>query len=253
MCIKRFLLLLLHFSSAAFAQGSLDTDACVKRIRTLREGGISRELARVSSICARRFPKNDLLLHLRALVLLEARKPGRAVVPLRHAITLRPEVPDNYLVLLRAYLESNDELQRWNRVLRKLSSKFPNSPEILLNAGNLLIHYQKFRSALEFWNHIFNEGLIEKWIYHLKLGQMYLLIGRFEDARKDLEVSIQENPDSAITLYYLGRLFEKTGNQSFMLSYFQHALQKGLEGEPRTYVKNAVSNLNKNKETKDLD
>jgi tetratricopeptide (TPR) repeat protein len=174
---------------------------------------------------------------------MESGKPDRATAPLRHAISLRPEVPDNYLILLRAYLESEDVLKRWGRVTKVLKERFKKSPEVLLNAGNLLIHYSKLRSALDYFNDLLQQGLIKKWVYHLKLGQMYLLLRRYEDARKELEASIVANPGSALTLYYLGRVWKEQGNQAYMLSYFKHAMEKGLDGEPKQYVEKVLGGL----------
>ena len=235
--------LFLGFLSISYGIKSATAENCIQRIQKLREHGITDTLVNYSQYCVKAHPKNDVILHYRALVLMESGKPGRATVPLRHAISLRPEIPDNYLILLRAYLESKDVLKRWGRVTKVLKERFRKSPEVLLNAGNLLIHYSKLRTALDYFNDLLHKGLIEKWIYHLKLGQMYLLLRRYEDARKELEVSIVANPGSALTLYYLGRVWKEQGNQAYMLSYFKHAMKKGLDGEPRQYVEKALKGL----------
>jgi tetratricopeptide (TPR) repeat protein len=213
-----------------------DVSQCVKKIQEVRQNGLHPKLESYTRECLKAYPENAALLRLYGLMLFENKKFLTAADAFEEAIKQNKDLEDCYFFLLRSYLEASDPLHREKSVLDQIFKKFTKKPRFLAEAGNILVDYRRMKSAFDWFVSLLESDAPDKWLYHLKLGQMYQSIHQKEEATAQFSRAVKLNPDSGIPYFYLARSWEIQGNKAFAESLYKYALQRELPEDLRNVI-----------------
>jgi tetratricopeptide (TPR) repeat protein len=214
-------LLLLLLVSQVFAS------TCQNELLRLRDQGFSESLIEKSRECLKQNPRSASLHRLRGLILMEANQPLAAASAFRRTQELDPDLEDAWIYELVAYLHAQDPLKRHRQSIQRIKKQFSNRPEILAEAGNILIQAKEMSTAFEYFKSLLDENYPEPWIYHFKLGQMYYLVKTWDDALQQFVLAQRLNPKSPLVYHWLGKVWEARGNTEYAQAFYKDALNMG--------------------------
>ena len=197
-------------------------------IEKLRQEGLSGRLSSLTREAVTVHPNDGRLNRLRGLYLFEKKRFRIAEKSFKKAADIQPNLAVNHLFLLRCQLAQKASKTVIENTMKKIRAKLAGQSRHLAEAGNILIRRRQMASAFKHFVELLKSGSPNRWLYHLKLGQMYCLVGEWKDATNQLARSAQLEPDYGLTYYYLGKAWERQGNSDFALSLYQKALDAGL-------------------------
>ncbi len=216
----RVLLLILLLSKAL-------ASSCLSELLKIRDQGFSSMLIEKSRECLKNEPNSAPLHRLRGLIFMEANQPLAAAAAFRHAQELDPSIEDVWFYELVAYLQAKDPLKRHRHSIKRIKTRFSKRPELLAEAGNILIQAKEMATAFEFFKGLLEENYPEPWLYHLKLGQMYCLIKSWDEALQQLVLAQKLNPKSPIPYHWLGKVWESKGDKDYAQAFYEDARNMG--------------------------
>jgi tetratricopeptide (TPR) repeat protein len=211
-------------------------EQCIQKIIKVRKQGLHKNLNSFSRKCVMTYPKSAKLQRLRGLILFEGKKYSGAAVAFRRSLKMDPKLNDVYPMLLRTMLQLKAPEEKVFGLLEKIRSRFAHSSDALVYTGDVLQESGMLKTAFEYYAHLILGNYPNEWIYHLKVGQLYCLVKNWQKAKSHLEQSIKLKPDFGITLFYLGKVWEKLKNEKMAHSFFQHALKANISPEMKKYI-----------------
>jgi len=200
---------------------------CQNELLELRDQGFSEILIQKSRECLKQNPESASLNRLRGLILMEANQPLAAASAFRRTQDLDPDLEDAWIYELVAYLYAQDPLKRHRQSIQRIKKQFSKRPEILAEAGNILIQAKEMSTAFEYFKSLLDENYPEPWIYHFKLGQMYYLVKTWDDALQQLVLAQKLNPESSLVYHWLGKVWEAKGNMEYAQAFYKDAQNMG--------------------------
>ena len=208
-----------------------------KEIEQLRSKEFSAKLSSLTREAVTVHPESGSLQRMRALYLFEKKRYRLAEASFAKAIAIQPNLAVNHLFLLRCQLAQKAPKSSIEKTMKDIRDKLSGQSRHLAEAGNVLIHYRQMATAFQHFVTLLKTGSPNRWLYHLKLGQMYCLVGEWKDAANQLAKSLQLEPDYGITYYYLGKAWERQGK----IDYAQTLYRKALEAGVPSHLKNMLS------------
>ena len=214
-------------------------------IEKLRKKGLSSKLSSLTREAVTVHPNNGRLHRMRGLFLFEKKRFRLAEKSFAKATTQQPNLAINHLFLLRCQLAQTAPKETVEKTMKNIRAKLSGQSRHLAEAGNILIRRRQMASAFKHFIALLKSGSPNRWLYHLKLGQMYCLVGEWKDAANQLARSAQLEPDYGLTYYYLGKAWERQGKRDYALSLYQKALSAGLPPHLQKMLKGRLKNRRK--------
>ena len=158
---------------------------------------------------------------------------GAAILELKALLALqgKPRAAETELALAQAY-ESAGRLKESAAAYRSLLQQVPANPGGQLRYGTLLIRMQRFPEAGVALNKALQSepGAGQRSLAHKNLALVYEKSGNFDQAARELELSLRDQPPPAGELLVrLARLWSRGGRPEQALGYLDRALlQPGL-------------------------
>lgn len=205
--------------------------SCIEKIQEIRAQGSHEKLPLYNRSCLKLYPKSHVLNHYYGLQHLEREKYLSASLHFERARELKPDKFENYLRLLRCYLATNDPLNRHRQVLKALSSRFFDKPQIHGVAGNILVEFDRFQTAFKFYREMIEKNPDQNWFYSVKIGQLYFLHQKFDLALQAFGTANLLKPNQGDVLYHIALTFEKLGNSGKAEEAMLKAKQLGISPE----------------------
>ena len=223
--------------------GKVTEAKCIQTIQKVRKRSKDKRLIPFTQKCAQAFPKNSQIQYMRGLLLMEQSKYLSASRYFHKATRLEPKSPISYFYLLRCYLSVDDPMKKYRGVLESLKRHVYHQPRVLAEAGNILLDHGKMQTAYRYFKSLIEGDFKEKWIYYLKLGQMYLLVQKDKLALESLSLSFQKKPEEAMTMYFLAKVHQRSFNKAFAHDFYKRSIQKGLQAEYASDAKAQIAHL----------
>lgn len=137
--------------------------------------------------------------------------------------------------------KKNGKNQDGDALFIALAQQFPDNQEILFHAISSHIRAQQYEQALTLLDVCVNKSESHLALFHFLKAQIYLTMGKKNEARAALEVCLQINSHFDKGWLLLGLLAEQEGKFVEALGHFMTYLQKARNPEP--HIKNHIHKL----------
>ncbi len=223
--------LLITLSLLLFLPNSLvakSAEEYALEIEQLRAKGLSPFLSSLTREAVIAYPEDGRLLRMRGLYLFEKKRYRSAERSFAKLVKAQPNLAIGHLFLLRCQIAQKTKKSTIDKTMQNIRSSLAGQSRHLAEAGNILIRSKKMATAFKHFVALLDGGSPNRWLYHLKLGQMYCLVGEWKEATSQLAKSQQLEPEYGLTYYYLGKAWERLGKKDYAQSLYAKALEVGL-------------------------